>query len=234
MNPDSSVDRSALHNRYAGVVDVDVVAEYVVTMIGLGAIGSNAARYLTQLGFTRFRLFDGDTVAPENIGVQFYRWSDIGRLKVEALRDNLLYFMPHLSIEVYAEPYRDESLDGIVVSGVDSMQARSTIWAGVLDRIKKDLGAISLFLDGRTAGEELHLYTIRPFSFEDAQFYEKSLVPDSKTAQLPCTLQGAPHVQALMAGLIGNQIVRWLREEKPARFLHLLLNPVHLSVSKHP
>lgn len=206
------------HVRQLGIVRPQDL-QFPVTIIGLGAIGSNTARVLSQLGFRSFRFFDGDVVAVENLGVQFYREADVGRLKVEACSEVLASFLPGLSVATYPFHYDGEPLDGIVIAAVDSMHARSRIWAGV----RECSGVVTLFLDGRTAGEEVNVYTVRPRIQGEVRAYEDSLVPDECAAELPCTEQGAPHAQAVIAGIIGAQIVRWVRGEPYARFVHVNL-----------
>lgn len=218
------------HRRQARQLDIvhPKAFQFPVTIIGLGAIGSNTARVLSQLGCTTFRFFDGDVVGLENLGVQFYREADVGRIKVDACREVLESFLPGLEIAAYPFAYEGGPLDGVVVAGVDSMHARSTIWAGV----REAESAVSLFLDGRTAGEELNVYTVRPWSRGDVRSYEESLVPDECAAVLPCTAQGAPHAQAVIAGIIGTQLVRWVRGEPYARFMHVNLRTYAVEVDR--
>ena len=217
---------SRIHSRGAGIVDPVLLREFAVHIVGVGAIGSTACRVLSQLGFTRFYLYDGDTVQPENLGVQFYRQVDVGRPKVEACRDVMASFLPHLDFEVHASHYAGEDLDGIVVVGVDSMQARARVWKSLQAR---SAGKVSLYVDGRTAGEEVHVYAIRPSHPDDIMFYEESIVPDEKTTHMPCGQQGAPHAQAVIAGIMGTQIVRWFRSEVFHSLVCMNLRMMHVT-----
>lgn len=214
-----------IYSRANGIIDSLQLREFPVTVIGVGAIGSTLVRLLSQLGFCQFSLYDGDTVEAENLGVQFYRKDDVGRPKVEACRENIRHFLPHVNIVTHDCAYVDQSLDGLVVAGVDSMQARLTIWQA----IQHQAANIPLYIDGRTAGEEVHVYTVRPLYPSDIVFYENSIVPDERATQMPCGQQGAPHAQAVIAGLIGAQIVRWFREELVYPLVCMNLRMMHMT-----
>jgi molybdopterin/thiamine biosynthesis adenylyltransferase len=207
------MDREIIHARHVGIVHPDQLL-FPVTVIGVGAIGSTMARLLSQIGFRTFRYYDGDRVVGENVGVQFYREADKGKRKVIACRDNVRRFITALDIEVHAEPYVDQPLDGLVVVGVDNIQTRSTIWKAV----RRDAHQIPLLVDGRTAGEEVHVYVIRPTFLEDGDLYTESLVPNPPGSGLPCGEQGAPHAQSVIAGLMTNAMVRWIRCEPYPRY----------------
>lgn len=219
-----------IHSRQMGIVDPDLVAAYHLNVIGVGAIGSNVARCASQLGFVKLRLYDPDYVEPQNIGTQFYRFDDKDADKVAACRTNLLHFLPHLNILPTTAEYTHQVLDGIVIVGVDSMKARSTIWESISSTYAEQ---VCLLVDGRTAGQEVHIYTIRPSFPEDAAFYHESIVPDEEAEELPCSMQGAPHTQFVIAGLMVSQIVRWLLKQEFFRFVHLDLISMHMSTG-HP
>jgi molybdopterin/thiamine biosynthesis adenylyltransferase len=199
------------------------MSAWPVTIIGLGAIGSNTARVLSQLGTRNFTLFDDDTVGEENLATQCYRASDVGLPKATALNDVLTTFLPNLEIKPRIEPYSDQHLEGIVVLGTDTMESRSIVWESV-----KESTDVVLLVDGRTAGEELHVHTIRPAYPTDIGSYEASLIPDDQAAHVPCTASAAAHAQFVIAGMIATQIVRWVNRQPYPRFLLVNLRTVHL------
>lgn len=207
------MDPEIIHARHIGIVHPDQLL-FPVTLIGVGAIGSTMARLLSQIGFRTFRYYDGDHVVGENVGVQFYREADQGRWKVRACRANVRRFITDLDISVHAEPYVDQPLDGLVVVGVHDIPTRSIIW----EAVRRDAHRIPLLVDGRTAGEEVHVYVIRPTFLEDDALYRDSLVPNPPGSALPCGEQGAPHAQAVITGLMANALVRWIRAEPYPRY----------------
>lgn len=80
-------------------------------IFGCGGVGSNLAYLLTKLPSNhRFYLgnesntlflIDHDTVEMKNLSRQFYFSEDVGKSKVEALRDNLIKIIPNANIETY-------------------------------------------------------------------------------------------------------------------------------------
>ncbi len=70
-----------------------------IGIAGVGGIGSNVAVNLVRSGVDALKIIDFDRVEPSNLNRQFYFHDQIGRLKVEALADNLRRIRPDLQIE---------------------------------------------------------------------------------------------------------------------------------------
>lgn len=71
-----------------------------VGIAGVGGIGSNVAVNLVRSGLTQFTLVDFDRVEMVNLDRQFYFKDQVGRLKVDMLRDNLMRINPELDIQI--------------------------------------------------------------------------------------------------------------------------------------
>ncbi len=69
-----------------------------VGIAGVGGIGSNVAMHLVRSGFKSFTFIDFDRVETSNLNRQFYFENQIGELKVEALKTNLLRINRGLNI----------------------------------------------------------------------------------------------------------------------------------------
>jgi molybdopterin/thiamine biosynthesis adenylyltransferase len=104
--------------RNAGYVDAATqqrIASQRLLIAGCG-IGSSLALCATRLGFRNFILADGDTVDVHNLNRQFYDAADVGRLKVEALRDQILRINPSAQVQTVAENLDAGNTDRIVAS----------------------------------------------------------------------------------------------------------------------
>ncbi len=66
---------------------------------GIGGIGSNVARHLAQQGLDRLKTVDFDRVETANLNRQFYRFNQAGKLKTDALEENLKGIHPKLVVE---------------------------------------------------------------------------------------------------------------------------------------
>lgn len=71
-----------------------------VGIAGLGGIGSNLAIALARTGVGNLILVDFDVVEPSNLNRQNYNMSHLGRLKTEALREQILQINPYLNVEI--------------------------------------------------------------------------------------------------------------------------------------
>lgn len=69
-----------------------------IGIAGAGGIGSNVALHLVRSGVDYLKIIDFDRVEASNLNRQFYFYDQIGRLKVEALRENLQRIRPGTEI----------------------------------------------------------------------------------------------------------------------------------------
>ncbi len=74
-------------HRQLDVLDVPRLARTPITVIGAGAVGSFTVLALAKCGAECITVYDDDTVESHNLPNQWYRLTDLGRPKVEALRE---------------------------------------------------------------------------------------------------------------------------------------------------
>lgn len=67
---------------------------------GAGGLGSNIAHILVRSGFKYFEIIDFDKVELSNCNRQLYFLDDIGKIKVECLKKNLLTINPNIKMSV--------------------------------------------------------------------------------------------------------------------------------------
>ncbi len=187
--------------RQLDVLPVSSLGE-TIHIIGAGAIGSLTALSLAKMGFTNIFVFDDDKVEVENMNCQFYRLSDIGKLKVEALAE-LIKVFTGTEIEPIAKRYNGEGpLPGIVISAVDSMSARRTVWEAH-EGISPSTKAI---VDPRMAVETALLYVMNPMSERDAKAYKATLYTDENAVQERCTAKATMYTAQLLSGLVAKAV----------------------------
>ncbi len=80
-----------------------------VAIAGAGGLGSNVAMHLVRSGVGRLILADFDRVAVSNLNRQFYFADQVGMLKVEALRINLLRIDPAVELLLHPEAVTAEN-----------------------------------------------------------------------------------------------------------------------------
>ncbi len=100
-----------------------------IHIIGCGSVGSTLAENLVRCGVTKITLWDFDRVEPHNICNQMFRQCDIGKLKVEALRDILQDINPEIVDNIKLEPkgWQGKLLSGYIFLAVDNIELRREI-----------------------------------------------------------------------------------------------------------
>ncbi len=110
--------------------EIGDIKKLKIGIAGCGGLGSNTASNLVRLGFNNFVLVDFDIVENSNLNRQFYFFDQIGRVKVDALKENLDKITPGLNIsrEVkyldeknIIETFKDCDL---VVEGFDNVKSK--------------------------------------------------------------------------------------------------------------
>ena len=206
-----------------------------LVIIGAGGIGSPTVLQMAKLGFEDITLIDPDTVEEVNIPTQLL-WGpgDEGRQKVAIAQERVLQ-LTGTRIKTHAcsfpdagdirqnlsnlIPFRpDEVLDCarwdpaaplyIVISGLDSMRSRKTVW----ECMKWNLN-VPLYVEGRTgvgsAGQWLEVPTVRPCMPNDLACYEKWLYNDDEADETLACSSFLP-VNMAIASFIASQVSKWV------------------------
>jgi len=128
------------------------VDKFVVPIIvgGAGGIGSWLTLFLSRMlpPTSYIMLYDFDTVEEVNMAGQLFRTQDIGKLKVDAIKDIVYSFSGYEKINVMPERYDKDSLKSpIMFSGFDNMKARKDMFENWLSEAEGY--PESIFIDGR-------------------------------------------------------------------------------------
>jgi len=193
--------------RQQDVVDADKLANLKVTLIGLGSIGSVTGLYLAKMGVVKLTTFDSDIVDVHNVSNQAYGMSDVGLLKADAfatLVENQTSVMPN----TIGMQYDGRQLSGIVISAVDSMKSRETIW-----RHLREQPSVQLYLDARMGLETLIVHAVRPQIKAERVEYTRSIVPDDQALQEPCTARTICYTPLMAASVICSLVKRYVCDE---------------------
>lgn len=139
---------------------------------------------------------------------------DIGKTKVEAL-SSLIERQTEVKIDAVAEMWDGQPLEGIVISGLDSMAIRKKLWDEGIKRNTK----VPLYIDGRMGPELALIYAVRPFDPEDIDLYEEELNTDEEAPELPCTARAIIYNTSMIGALIANLVKKWSTAEEFPREL---------------
>lgn len=183
-----------------------------VTMVGAGGIGSPTAIALSKLGIAHIRLIDFDEVEAHNIPNQMYSVNHAGVDKVVALKAMCEVFgaTDVTTWEGKGEDY-PEAYEGIVVTGLDSMDARAEVWK----KVKADKDSVDFYIDARLGGQDIVLYAFDPNDAAAVEYYEMfGLFPQSEAVEAPCTAQAVIDVSFQVASQITRAVRKHLTGQK--------------------
>jgi len=197
------------HEKYIHNINLNIP----IHIIGCGSIGTAFATTLCRLGFNTMTLWDPDTVEIHNIANQYFDHEDIGKLKVEALKEKLQRINPEgdyiMRSSTYRFPRTGYEESAIFAIGVDSMDARERI----MRMLTATNWAPSIIIDMRMGGEHgsIHTYTVW-----DIPQQLNILPKDEQTALLSCTERTVLYTVSTVASIGAKQLLQTLvdREQR--------------------
>lgn len=183
-----------------------------VHLIGAGGINNLVGPILAKMGITELHVWDDDRLERRNCPTEVaYSCAMIGEYKTAAMADMIYHLMPK-GVEVHQHTervYTRTELSGVVISGVDSMQSRRIIWQNVSNVFMN----IPLYIDARSAGEEIAIFAFQPSDFEKAKIYQTDwLYDDAESLQLECGARNIGYISAFVAAEISRIITRFHRD----------------------
>jgi len=202
--------------------------KYKIVIMGAGSLGSFIALNLAKLGFNDLTVYDFDKVEEHNIPNQFYRLQDIGKNKVEALKEIIKEFTD-VDIKICNEKVDDKTelpidINNLFILTFDTLKARKMFFDLVKDFNFK-------VLDVRVGGEEYNIQTINTSEYEEVKKWEKSF--DIQPTDLPCGARSIIYTNLSVASEVCN-IVKKINndEEYPKKLIrhmkkYLILNDLN-------
>lgn len=179
-------------------------------MIGAGSVGSFLTLTLAKMGIRKIKVYDDDIIEPHNIPNQFYPLGLSTQPKSEVLRAVVSIFTEK-EIKTYSKKYTAYLPSHIIISAVDSIEARRKIWKIVKPHMFKKRGT-ALYIDTRMGGEYMRVFTISKKA--DIKGYEKSL--EKEGVHIPCTARTIVYNVVTMAGIVAYIVKAFLT--KRSRF----------------
>lgn len=128
--------------------------QFRVGIAGAGGLGSNCAASLARTGVGSLVIADFDKVEPSNLSRQFYFTSQIGMMKTEALKENLLRIRPELQILTHQVKIDRENIPlifagcHIIVEAFDRSEMKELL----IETVNKKLPGVPLIVGSGIAG----------------------------------------------------------------------------------
>ncbi len=179
-----------------------------IIIIGAGSTGSFIALNLAKMGIENIRVIDFDVVVEHNIPNQFYRLSDVGNFKVDALQEIIVDFTGNFiekeCVKIDENYDFDFDLDTIIISCVDSMEARKLIF----EKLK---GFPIKFIDTRFGGEGFSINVVDCMDDKDIINFEQSL--DLPIKETVCGEKGIIYTILSLASEVCNIVKKIEKSE---------------------
>lgn len=192
--------------RQKDIIPSDIL-QTPITIVGAGAIGSWTTLALAKMGFYNLKVYDFDIVDDENMNAQFYPTSALGKPKVEALKELIFDFTGEEITTLNQKVDWDTFFLGVVLSSVDSMDARKKIFTA-----SKESGQVPFLIDPRMGGEYAQLHTVLFHDEKSVSSYEKTLISDDDAVQERCTAKATIYTANLLSGLVSKSLIDYLRK----------------------
>lgn len=193
-------------SRQRDLVPPEKLARVHGVVVGVGAVGRQAALQLASVGVESLSLIDPDTVGEENLLPQAYRAQDLGKDKVVATRETVRYLSGgRVRGADFAERWARGSAGQYLALGslncvfccVDSVSSRKVVWESAG-------GQADFFCDARVGGGVVRVLTGGPS-------YPGTLFQPEEAYRGSCTSKMTVYLGSLAASLMLNQWARWLR-----------------------
>lgn len=119
--------------KYIGTEAITKIRAVHVGIAGAGGLGSNCAFNLVRCGFRKFTIVDFDKVESSNLNRQFFFTRQVGKSKVEMLKENLIAINPDLDIKAIHDRIDAANIDGffyqcdVVVEAFDQPDCKKMI-----------------------------------------------------------------------------------------------------------
>lgn len=168
-------------------------------VIGAGGLGCEILKNLALSGFKQIHVIDMDTIDISNLNRQFlFRESDIGKPKATVAANFIMSRIEGVQVTPYYGKIQDKDYEyysqfGIIICGLDSVEARRWINATVYNMVDpQNPESLKPLIDGGTEGFKGQARVILPTI---TSCYECSLDMLGKQTTYPiCTIANTPRM----------------------------------------
>lgn len=178
-----------------------------IHIFGAGSVGSFIALNLAKLGFNDITIYDFDKVEAHNIPNQFYRIKDIGKQKIDALKEIIKEFsgteIKTIDIKITEDNsnsiLNNINLNSLVILSFDNLEARRLV--------SKEIAGMPINLvDCRMGGLGYSVQVIDLSNEDEYNLYSESLKKETK--DLPCGMQSIIFTLLSIASETSNIVVK--------------------------
>lgn len=194
----------------------------MIHIVGVGSVGSTIAENLARCGIRRMTFWDFDDVESHNISNQMFRQKDLGRKKVEALKDIILEINPEAEIKLKENGWNGETMSGYIFLAVDSIETRRKI----VEQMFNNMYVKAVF-DFRTLLESAQHYAaawddlkMKQNLLNSMQFSHDEATEETPVSACGVTL-GVATIVRLIAALGVNNYINFVKGNGIKKFMQI-------------
>ena len=159
-----------------GKENTEKISKSKIIIYGIGGVGSYVVEGLVRAGVENIVLVDNDVISPSNLNRQIHATiSNIGKLKVECMKERILSINPKAKVETYVpqnmEIEEELLIDNTINYVVDSVDTVSTKLKLIQRAKEQNVPIISCMGTGNK---------LDPTKFEISDIYKTSVCPLAK------------------------------------------------------
>ncbi|MCU0322688.1 MAG: ThiF family adenylyltransferase [Chitinophagaceae bacterium] len=202
---------SNYYGRFKSAVWFDSIQSSVISIYGQGGIGSYLTFFLARTG-AHLITYDFDIVEDHNIAGQLYGVEDIGKPKVQAMKDVINRLCGTTEITTNNTKVDENcglssiTFSNIVCTTFDSIYMRRLVFDEWCCKGLKG----SVFVDGRMSMEQGNVFLVEFGNEQQIKDYIDNCFDDKDIKEPLCTMKATSHCAALIATLMVSHITNWL------------------------
>ena len=201
-------------SRFSSAIWYDNIKKKIVTLAGVGGIGSYVGFLLARMKPAFMFIYDDDIVEAVNMSGQLYGQSDLGRPKVSALAGMIRNYAGYGNVFAMIERFTDESeASDIMICGFDNMAARRLFfnkWVNHVQSKPEEERKNCLFIDGRLAAEEFQVLCIKgDDEYNINRYNDEFLFSDAEADETICSYKQTTFCANMIASYMVNLFVNF-------------------------
>lgn len=181
-----------------------------IHIVGCGSVGSTIAENLARCGVKNMVLWDFDTVEAHNIVNQMFRQQDVGKSKVEALKDILCDINPEIvdTVELKPDGWQGKLMSGYIFLCVDNIELRRQIVEKHMDSpyVKAVFDFRTLLESAQHYAADWSDYKMKQDLLKSMQFSHEEAEAETPVSACGVTLGVATTVRLVCALGVNNYI----------------------------
>lgn len=195
-----------------------------IHIVGCGSVGSTIAENLARCGVTKMTLWDFDKVEAHNIVNQMFRQQDVGKLKVDALKDILMDINPEMkdTVETKPEGWQGKLMSGYVFLCVDNIGLRKEIVKRHMDTpyVKAMFDVRTLLTGAQHYAAAWDDFKMKQNFLESMNFSHEEAAAETPVSACGVTLGVATTVR-LISALAVNNYIKYVKGEGLWKFVQI-------------